>query len=502
VKQHIGVLVLVFLCPFVICRAQAPTAIVNGQVRDSSGAAIPNASVEVINDATNVHYATETNDEGIYSVPNLAPGTYHIRVSKQGFKTIVHPDITLNVQDAKAIGFTLPVGPVSDTVTVEGGASLINTESATVSTVVDRRFVENMPLNGRSVQTLLTLTPGAVATHASGPNQGQFSVNGQRDDANYFTIDGVSANVGSNAALGLTQTVGGVTPAWSAQGGTNSLVSVDAMQEFRIQTSTFAPEFGRTPGAQISIVTRSGTNQFHGTVFDYLRNDVLDAKDWFANRNGLLKPKERQNDFGGVVGGPIIRDKTFFFFSYEGLRLRLPKSQTTVVPDSNSRNAAATSVQPLLKAFPLPNGQNFGNGTAQFAASYSDPSTLDAYSLRLDHAITSRVTLFGRYSYASFNKFAPGAFGFHDFILWYSSLRGCGNVSAHGRSPSERSVNISTKPTAIDSSNVAYSVNLPPIASATMSASVNSSGFSFRRLHESIYHRPSSLKNMVGNRPS
>ena len=119
-KQRIAVLALIFLCWSVISRAQTPTAVVNGQVRDTSGAAIPNASVEVINDATNVRYATETNEEGIYSVPNLPPGTYHIRVSKQGFKTIVHPDITLNVQDAKAIGFTLPVGPISDTVTVEG----------------------------------------------------------------------------------------------------------------------------------------------------------------------------------------------------------------------------------------------------------------------------------------------------------------------------------------------------------------------------------------------
>ena len=135
----------------------------------------------------------------------------------------------------------------------------------------------------------------------------------------------------------MVQTAGGALPALSASGGTNSLVSVDAMQEFRIQTSSFAPEFGRTPGGQISIVTRSGTNAFHGTLFEYFRNNVLDARDWFVNFNGLAKPEERQNDFGGVFGGPVRKDRTFFFFSYEGLRLRQPSTQETAVPDVASR---------------------------------------------------------------------------------------------------------------------------------------------------------------------
>src|SRR5258707_4179674 len=188
----------------------------------------------------------------------------------------------------------MTLGAASETVTVEAGAPLVNTESATVSTLIDRRFVENLPLNGRSFQTLIMLTPGVVVTPTAFNDQGQFSVNGQRADANYFTIDGASANFGVTGYFPLGQTAGGALPALSLSGGTNSLVSVDAMQEFRVQTSSFAPEFGRTPGGQISIATRSGTNNFHGSLFEYFRNDVLDAKDWFANFNHLAKPEERQ----------------------------------------------------------------------------------------------------------------------------------------------------------------------------------------------------------------
>ena len=179
---------------------------------------------------------------------------------------------------------------------------------------------------------------------------------------------------------------------------------MDALQEFRILTSTFAPEFGRTPGGQISIVTRSGTNDFHGSAFDYLRNDVFDASDWFngyTNDPPLRKAKERQNDFGGTVSGPIFKDETFFFFSYEGLRLRLPQTSLTTVPDLSARQNAVPAMQPFLNAFPFdPNQPDLGNGIAQFNASYSNPATLDAYSLRIDHKLNNKLTLFGRYNYS------------------------------------------------------------------------------------------------------
>src|SRR5262245_6111188 len=301
-----------------VVRAQSTNASLTGRITDPSKALIVDAKVAAISADTNVRYETMTNGSGEYYLANLPPGPYRLEIEKSGFKKLIKPDVVLHVQDALEIDFEMILGSVSEIITVEGGAPLVNSESATVSTVIDRTFVESLPLNGRSFQTLIALTPGVVLTPTVFNDQGQFSVNGQRADANYFTVDGVSANFGVTGYVTLGQTAGGALPALSASGGTNSLVSVDAMQEFRIQTSSFAPEFGRTPGGQISIATRSGTNRLQGTLFDYFRDGSLDANDWFANLNGLPKPDARQNDFGAVLGGPIVKDRTFFFASYEG----------------------------------------------------------------------------------------------------------------------------------------------------------------------------------------
>ena len=268
-----------------------------------------------------------------------------------------------------------------------------------MSTLIGNRFVENLPLNGRSFSSLIDLTPGVVLTQANFYDQGQFSVNGQRPDANYFLVDGVSANLGTaGSGTNLGQSGAGQLPATSAFGGTSNLVSLDALEEFRIQTSTFAPEYGRTPGAQISVVTKSGTNTFHGTAFEYFRNDKLDANDWFANRGALARPELRQNDFGGVLGGAIRKDKLFFFGSYEGLAVRQPHVANTYEPSLSTRQNAPAALQPLLNAFPLPNGPDLGNGTAAFSASYSDPSELNSSGIRLDYLPSQNVTIFGRYS--------------------------------------------------------------------------------------------------------
>jgi hypothetical protein len=401
------VAVLLFALTFIATAdCQTETGTIYGSVTDPTGAVVPSATVHLIDVDRGTKSEVATGSGGFYTFAGVHPGHYRMEVEKSGFKTFRLTGITVNVQDNLAQNFKLDVGSASEAITVQANAVNVNTTDGTVSTVVDRTFADNLPLNGRSFQTLIMLTPGVVVTQTASDDQGQFSVNGQRADANYFTVDGVSANFGVTGFFPLVQVAGGALPALTASGGTNSLVSVDAMQEFRVQASAFAPEFGRTPGGQISIVTRSGTNAFHGTAFEYFRNDVLDANNWFngySNNPALPKAEERQNDFGGVIGGPIIKDKTSFFFSYEGLRLRQPSSQETVVPDAASRNVqtpGGIAIRPYLNAYPLPNGAELGNGVAKFNASYSDPSSLNAYSIRVDQVLNSKLNLFARYNYS------------------------------------------------------------------------------------------------------
>ncbi len=397
----LAVVALLFIAsPTQHAYAQTENGSIRGSVNDATGAAVADAAVRLIDVDRDTQEKGLSGSSGLYGFANVHPGRYRMEVEKSGFKLVRLNGITVNVQDNLEQNFKLEVGAATETVTVTANAANVNTSDGTVSTVVDQDFVDNLPMNGRSFQTLIMLTPGVVVTGTAFDDQGQFSVNGQRGDANYFTVDGVSANFGVTGYLALVQGGTGALPALSVAGGTNSLVSVDAMQEFRIQTSSFAPEFGRTPGGQVSIVTRSGTISFHGTLFDYFRNDALDANNWFSGFDNLRKPEERQNDFGGVFGGPVIKDNTFFFFSYEGLRLRQPSTQETAVPDSTSRQQAPATMQPYLNAYPVANGPELGAGSAQLNASYSNPATLNASSIRIDHVLTPKLNLFGRYNYS------------------------------------------------------------------------------------------------------
>jgi len=398
------VLALMLLLTVAPAFAQSDGATISGRVTDPADAVIVDARCTITNIETEISITTTTNEDGIYVIPDLRPALYRLTIQKDGFRTVVLPSLQLYVQDALNQNFKLAIGSVSDTSIVVNEAPALQTDSATVSTLVDQQFVHNMPLNGRSFQPLIALTPGVVFT-SQNLGQSQFGVNGQRPDANYFMVDGVSANFGVVIG-GLGQTLGGAIPGYTAQGGTNGLVSVDAMQEFRIQTSSYEAEFGRTPGAQISIVTKSGGNQFHGTAFDYLRNDIFDARNYF-DAPPLPKPPLRQNDFGGTLGGPILKDKTFFFFSYEGLRLRLPNTDTGQFFTASARAAVAPAYRPIVNALPLPapnaplvdpTCDNITNPClANLTVAYSDPSSLDATSIRIDHNFSEKITLFARY---------------------------------------------------------------------------------------------------------
>jgi outer membrane receptor protein involved in Fe transport len=408
-------LVVALLCLSVaIVQAQSTSATLSGTVTDENGAVVPGANVTVTNPATGVQRQATTSGEGAFNIPLLPPSTYTILVERQGFATAKLSDVVLHINDNVSLNIQLKVGQISGETVNVNDVSMVET-SPSVSTVIDRESVQNLPLNGRSFQSLITLTPGTVLARTGSFNRGQFSVNGQRTNSNYFTVDGVSANIGVSAVDSIGEEAAGSLPGFTAGGGTNNLVSVDALQEFRIQTSTYAPEFGRTPGAQVSLITRSGGRDFHATLFEYFRNDALDANDYFANRAGLPRARLRQNQFGGVISGPIIlprfgeggrrwyngRNHSFFFFSYEGLRLRQPQTSVTTVPSLRLRSIASPSIRFLLDAFPLPTGPEIGtSGRAPFNGTYSDQSTLDATSIRIDHNFSDKLSLFSRYNIA------------------------------------------------------------------------------------------------------
>lgn len=403
----------------------AAGATLSGYLTDSAGAVIAGAQVEIVHTATNAKTMLVSNNQGLFVAPELPAGVYRITIRQSSFQTLIREGVILNVGDRINERFVLIAGQLQETISVEGRASLIEKDSAAVATIVDQQFVKNLPLNGRSFQTLIELTPGVVLTKTGSTGgtiaTGQFSVNGQRTNANYFMVDGVGANVGASVTAQAYQQSAGTLPGLTVTGGTNGLASVDALQEFRVQTSTYAPEFGRTPGAQISIVTRSGTNRYTGTLYNYFRNEKLDANDWFDNRDGRARRKLRQNNFGGVFGGPLQlpkpvfgplgydgRDKSFFFFSYEGLRLVQPQPGVLIarVPTQEFRNAATGTFRDVLNAFPLPNAPaQTGDpaGTGRYIAGLSYPSRMDAWSLRFDQRLTSKMNLFARYNDAPSN---------------------------------------------------------------------------------------------------
>ena len=336
---------LVFLLvfgTFACDAALAQDAQVFGQVRDPSNASVDGADITLRNEQTGGTRNTISNESGFYSLPALRPGTYRLMVRAIGFQTIVREGIQLDVGENARLDFGLTIGSSQTTITVRGGLPLINTADASVGTVIDRNLIDQMPLNGRGIQTLIELTPGVTVVPVFDESRGQFVINGQRSDANYFTVDGVSANfsVANSATIQsarLTlhtagQAGGGILPANNFLGTFSNLLSPEALEEFKIQTSTYAPEFGHLPGGQIDLISRSGTKRYSGSLFEYFRNDATDANDWFNDAQGQPKAALRFNNFGGTLGGPVRlphiykgQDRTFFFFSVDLLVIHQPQ---------------------------------------------------------------------------------------------------------------------------------------------------------------------------------
>jgi hypothetical protein len=438
-RRAVCALLLTAIAVWPVYAQSGISASLSGTVTDSTGALLANADVEVTNADEGAKRSVKTTGNGNFSIVALKPGKYLLMASHAGFNPAIVSNITLSANDVLFLQVVLkPAGRVEN-VTVNDRPSLINL-SPTVSSTIDQQLVSALPIDGRSIQSLITLSPGVqlAPIAGGGANPGQFSVNGMRSDSNYFTVDGVSANFRASGVSIPGSAGAGATPATNSIGSFGNLVSVDGLQEIQIQTSTYSPEFGRSPGAQISLVTRAGTEKFHGALYDYFRNDALDATDWFSNYLDTGKTALRYNDFGGVFGGPVLLPKydgrkhhTFFFFSYEGHRFVLPQpAVVSVVPDVAARqNAPSAATKEILSAFPTPNGaeiyaQPFSIGLDQFGifghlictqgsspdcqpfneaydnTGYSNPSSENVWSLRLDQQFRDKYMFFARYNHA------------------------------------------------------------------------------------------------------
>lgn len=397
-KMRSGISIAVILISSATSLFAQETGQLSGFIVDSSDAVVPGATVIAVNEEQGFRRDTRSGASGIFVLPYLYPGHYKVTVRAEGFRTLVRFGLKLDAAQSARIDFHLQVGDVQEVVTVSGNPVLADGDGGSVSTLVGRNWIDGLPLNGRGLSTLIELAPGAVMTPATQGEAGQFSINGQRPNTNYFSVDGVSANTGVSGGALPAQMPGGSLPNMTAFGSLHALTPVEGLDEFRMQTSSATAEYGRSPGAQIELSSRSGSNEFHGAGYEAFRNEALDANDWFQNRVGAARLPLRFQDFGATLGGPLRKNRTFFFASYEGLRLRQPYTWQTTVPSLSARKIAPAVIQPILNAFPAPNGPDLGGGIASWTGSSSRPSGFDAGTVRIDHALTSRILLFGRYT--------------------------------------------------------------------------------------------------------
>src|SRR3989441_2298737 len=333
--------------------AQAVRATILGVVRDSTGAAIPGATVEVRNVGTGVARSVVTGDLGRYNAPDLAIGTYEVQASLPGFQKVVRKGITFRVGSENVVDFTLPLGRVEETVTVTGESPIVDTTSSAVATTIEQKQIADLPLNGRNYAQLITLSPGVTTVTFTGSLFGRqqvYSVAGGRPEGQAFLMDNTNVANFWNRAAG--------------SGVLGTTLGVEAIAEFQTLTNTYSAQFGGGGGA-INAITRSGANALHGSAFEFVRNSRFDARQFFDDPT-RPKPPFSRNQYGGSLGGPVKRDRAFFFFNYEGIKQNLGEKRIATVPHANPRNGVisiggaltnvgvAAAVKPVLDLYPLP----------------------------------------------------------------------------------------------------------------------------------------------------
>ena len=374
--------------------AQLVGGAIQGVVKDAQGATLPGASILIRNVATGVVYEQTTDRTGHYQVLALPPAEYEVQVSLTGFRGVAHRGIRLTVGQTAVIDTTLELGVISETIEVRGDAVTINLASGAVAGLVGEREIRDLPLNGRSFQQLALMQPGVQAALAAGNDvvggrTPKISINGTRPEMNSFLLDGTDISNVYNKTPGSAAGV---------------LLGVEAVLEFQVLTNAYSAEFGRSAGGVFNAVTRSGTNRYHGSLFEFHRNSALDARNFF-DPPSLPKPDFTRHQFGAVFGGPLQRDRTFFFGAYEGLIERLGVTGVTAVPDDDARRGIIAgrpiTLHPAVPRylevlFPRANGRSLGNGGAEYLFSETQPTDEHLYQLRVDHRPSAANGFFGR----------------------------------------------------------------------------------------------------------
>lgn len=445
-------LAAVLLCP-ALAGAQAVTGTMLGRITDGSGAVVPGVTVTLTNTGTKLTRVVTTDTDGEYTAPSLPPGRYTIVAEIPGFKSVTMPDVALGVDQRLRMDLKLEVGALTESITIEGTSPLVQTSSSELGTTVQEEQIQTLPLNGRNFVSLTRTVPG-VSRGIPGANidgagslawraSASFSANGQRPRDNNYMLDGVDNNETWLQTVVL-------------------FPSVDALDQFKLQTSTYSAEFGRSLGGVVNLQIKSGTNVLHGSGFEFLRNDAFDANNFFNNRAGRPKPDFSQHQFGGTLGGPVFRDRTFFFTNYQGLRIRQGQTYLSTVPSEKMRSGDFSEInriiydpltnQPfagnvipesrwdpaarniLQQLYPAPNTAGTRGATGQTISNYLINPTLERqdnqYDLKVDHTLTSANRFFIRHSYEKTHRKLPATLEHGDAGNTFGA--GDGNVTAQG----------------------------------------------------------------------